>query len=219
MVIFNFKLFYMKNYNHILLITLMLGILSCNRSNKKSDNSDSLTADTLQPKAIESTKVSAGFNLDRVPVSTMDLGTFPYLTAPDKYKYSGDIKKQLEEKYFFYNDSLVRKVSGAYFHTTIFSAGDVFEDTFVVLEYRKAIEKLGGIEVYSGGIPAAAAELINKEQPAYVSDMYDPIPYKYKQFLIRTPKDNIWIELCHGLNAQQIDLTVVKEAHVEENRS
>lgn len=202
----------MKTYN-LILIGLLMGLLSCNRNSNKVTASNSIDADTLQPKSNVSEKMSAEFNLDQVLLSSMDLGAFPYLTATESYKYSGDTKKQLEEKYFFYNDSLVRKVSGEYFHTTIRPIGDVFEDTFVVSEYKKAIEKLGGVEIYSGGLPSAAAELIDKENPVYVSDMYDPRPYKYKQFLIRTPYDNIWIELCHGLNAHQIDLTVVKEVH------
>ncbi|QQD14259.1 hypothetical protein [Sphingobacterium sp. UDSM-2020] len=207
----------MKTYNQIMFIGLMLGFMSCNNNSNKSGTSNSTDSDTLQPKTVESAKMSTEFNLDQVPVSTIDLGTFPYLTAPESYRYSGDIKKQLEEKYFFYNDSLVRKVSGEYFHTTVLPTGDVFEDTFVVDAYKKAIEKLGGVEIYSGGISAAVAELIDKEKPAYVDDMYDPMPYKYKQFLIRTPNDHIWIELCHGLNAQQVDLAVVKEVHGKGN--
>lgn len=63
---------------------------------------------------------------------------------------------------------------------------------------------------YAGGLP-----LIDTEKPAYVADMYHPSPYKYKQYLIRRPKENIWIELCHGLNANQIDLTVVREEIAE----
>lgn len=199
----------MKKYHSIFFASL-LALSSCNQ-NTNREVVDNDNADTLYPKSTTLTAASGGFNLDQVPVTTADVGAFPYLSVPEGYKYSGDTEKKLEEKYFFYNDSLIRKVSGQYFHTTVFSSGDGFEDTFVVTEFIKAVEKLGGLEIYSGGLPNAASELINKEKPAYVSDMYDPRSYKYKQFLIRTPKENIWIELCHGLNSNQIDLTVVKE--------
>lgn len=190
---------------------------SCNeQSNKAVASINSIEADTLRPKSAQS-NMYAEFNMDQVPVSPIDIGTFPYLSVPEGYKYSGDTKKQLEEKYFFYNDSLVRKVSGEYFTTNILSTNDSFEDTFLISEYKKAITKLGGIEIYSGGLPAAASELIDKENPAYVSDMYDPRPYRYKQFLIKTAKENVWIELCHGLNSQLIDLTVVKEERLNEH--
>lgn len=156
------------------------------------------------------------FNLDQVPVTTSPVGDFPYLSAPAGYRYGDEKNKSLEEKYFFYNDSLIKKVSGQYYHTAIFQEGDVFEDTYLVNAYKTAIEKLGGVEFYSGGLPSSASELLDQEKPAYISDMYDPRPYKYKQFLIRTPKENIWIELCHGLNANQVDLTVVKEEAIGE---
>lgn len=37
------------------------------------------------------------------------------------------------------------------------------------------------------------------------------MPYKYKQFLINNKTEKIWIELCHRLNSNQIDLTVMLE--------
>lgn len=198
-------------YNCLIIIVLLLGFISCTQSNSTEAASNSMDAATLQTQSDGSTRSSAALDLDKIPVSKTDLGSFPYLTAPTGYQYADDIKKQVEEKYFFYNDSLIRKVSGTYFHTTVRANGDGFEDTFVVSEYKKTIEKLGGVEIYSGGLPSKASDLIDKEHPAYVADMYDPRPYRYKQFLIRTADANIWIELCHGLNAPQIDLTVVKE--------
>lgn len=200
----------MKTY-FIPFIALLLSASSCNR------NSDSQThkagdIDTLKIRSDSTFGSAPGFNLDQVPVSTSEVGEFPYLTAPSGYRYADGKEKTLEEKYFFYNDSLVRKVSGQYYYTAVFKDVVDFEDTYLISEYKKAIEKLGGVEFYSGGLPASASELLDKDQPAYISDMYDPHPYKYKQFLIRTPKENIWIELCHGLNANQVDLTVLREA-------
>lgn len=200
----------MKAY-HFILFAGLLAISACNRNNKQEANADHNTADTLNPTSKNKVAASPKVNIDKLPVTTKDLGSFPYLTAPEGYKCSGDINKQLEEKYFFYKDTLIRIVEGKYFHTKILSSGDVFEDTFIVAEYKKAIEKLGGVEFYSGSLPSLAGDMIDKDKPAYVGDMYDPRPYQYKQYLIRAPKANIWIELCHGLNANQIDLTVVSE--------
>lgn len=205
----------MKTY-HFIFFAVLLAISSCNRNNKQEAKADHNTADTLNPTSGNKAGASARFDSEKVPVTTKDLGSFPYLAAPEGYKYSGDINKTLEEKYIFYDDSLVRTVDGKYFHAKIVPSGNVFEDTFIVTEFKKAIEKLGGVEVYSGGLPALAGELIDKEKPAYVSDMYDPRPYKYKQYLIRAPKENIWIELCHGLNANQIDFTVVSEVSLND---
>ena len=201
----------MRSFNY-LYVAAMLCLGSCNQG---ADKKDTVTSkhDTLQTPGTD-TISSVGNNLDNIPVSDKELGQFPYLKAPEGYKFSGDINRQQEEKYFFHSDSLVKKVSGKYFHTTIFPSGNAFEDTFIVNHYAKDIEKLGGVQIYSGGLPNAAGELINKEKPAYAEDMYDPMPYKYKQFLINTKTEKIWIELCHGLNSNQVDLTVMLEKKI-----
>ncbi|MFD2288060.1 hypothetical protein GJU39_17080 [Pedobacter petrophilus] len=197
----------MKTSNYIYVVALVcLG--SCNQAPEKK-NGENKPHDTLASTSVSETISSVDNNLDNVPVSDKELGQFPYLKAPEGYKFSGDTNRQLEEKYFFHSDSLVQKVSGKYFHTTIFPSGTSFEDTFIVKQYTKDIEELGGVQIYAGGLPNAARELIDKEKPAYAEDMYDPMPYKYKQFLINTKKEKIWIELCHGLNSNQIDLTVM----------
>jgi hypothetical protein len=201
----------MKNVNYIY-IAAIICLSSCNPAANKKDVVKS-KQDTL-PATVSDNRVTAGNNLDNMPVSEKELGQFPYLKAPEGYKFSGDINRQLEEKYFFNSDSLVQKVSGKYFHTTIFPSGNAFEDTFIVNQYTKDIEQLGGVQIYAGGLPNAAGELINKEKPAYAEDMYDPMPYKYKQFLIQTKTGKIWIELCHGLNSNQIDLTVMLEQKI-----
>jgi len=205
----------MKTFTYIFL-ALMLLLNSCRQNPKQKDLSSNSTA--KQAKETEDAIGKNGFQLDQIKISIKEIGTFPYLDAPTGYKYVNQVDRKLEEKYFFHTDSLVMPVSGRYFHATIFSEGDNFEDTYIVTEYQKAIEKMDGVTIYSGNIPPLAATLIDEQKPNYVSDMYDPKPYKYKQFIIRTATENIWIELCHGLNANQIDLTVISAANEDKIR-
>ncbi len=199
----------MKLY-FILFVSVLIFISSCNQEGQPESRQTN-TSHTIENTPLSSTNTFSEFNLEQIPVSSQEIGEFPYISAPAGYKHADEKKKTLEEKYFFYSDSLIRKVSGQYFHTTVYQEGNVFEDTYLVGEYDKVIKKMGGVQFYSGGLPFPAAELIEKENPTYTNDMYDPRPYKYKQYLVRTPKENIWIELCHGLNANQIDLTILKE--------
>lgn len=145
-------------------------------------------------------------------VSENDLGEFPYFKAPESYKFAATKTKQFEEKYFFDDAKNANIIEGKYFHATIFAQEGVeFNETFVVNFYKNLISKFGGKLVYSGGLPNKAYTMIEKENPAYVKDLYDAVPYNYKQFFIRTKEANIWIELIHGLNAYQIDFTVMRE--------
>lgn len=126
--------------------------------------------------------------------------------------FSKSINKNLEEKYFFTNNNAAKTVQGNYFHTTIFNnSGTEFNDTFAVLNLQKQIEKLGAKLYYTGGINDVAKKMINQNKPAYINDIYDPMPYRYKQFLLKTKEANYWFEIIHGLNANQIDLTVMRE--------
>jgi hypothetical protein len=165
----------MKTY-FITIVAVVIGLSSCNQKNISNDAGINGNAYTLHVKA--DFDGHSDFNLDQVRVSQQEVGDFPYLSVPSGYRHGDNKEKSLEEKYFFYNDSLVRKVRGEYFYTAVFQQGDVFEDTYVVNEYKKAIEKSGDVEFYSGGLPASASELIDKEKPAYGSEMYDPSPYQ-----------------------------------------
>lgn len=145
-------------------------------------------------------------------ISEKDLGEFPYFAIPELYKFSGPKTKTFEVKYIFNDSGNVRLTEGKYFHATIMNTEKTeFNETFVVNFYQKLMATQGGKMVYSGGLPNKAYSLIKKESPAYVKDLYDAFPYTYKQFLIRTREANIWVELIHGLNANQVDFTVIRE--------
>jgi len=151
------------------------------------------------------------FNLEDT-ISEKDLGVFPYFETPEFYKFSGPKTKTFEVKYIFNDSGNVCSVEGKYFHATIMNTEKTeFNETFIVNFYQKLIVRQGAKVVYSGGLPSKAYSLIAKERPAYIKDLYDAIPYNYKQYLIRTREANIWIELIHGLNANLVDFTVVRE--------
>ena len=157
------------------------------------------------------------FDINAIPVSNADIGSFPYLSVPEGYRYSDEHNRRYEEKIFFYNDSLIMTIGGKYYHARVYPMqGEEFSETYIVRNYEQVIKKLGGVEIYSGGIVKKASELLNKNSMTYAEDMYNPYPYNYKQFVLRTAGGNVWIELCHGLNANIVDFTVMYEGEVEE---
>lgn len=197
--------------NKLLFILFTVIAVSC--SQKSNNNSTgSQTEPTPSSKQVASAKAtSTSFDIAAVSISNADIGAFPYLSAPQGYEYSGtEQNKKYEEKYFFYNDSLVMTIGGKYYHTMIVAKkGEEFSETYVVKNYEQAIKKIGGVEVYSGRIVDKASDLLKSKEVAYAKDMYDPYPYSYKQFVVKTANGNVWIELCHGLNMNGIDFTVM----------
>lgn len=200
----------MNKFKLFIALWFVFTTLSCGNEQKADDHSKKSTE--LETPAAN----PASFDLSAIPLTDQNAGEFPYLSTPDSYRYSDEKNRAYEEKFFFYNDSLVHRVGGKYYHAAIFpKENTTFSETYVVNNYKKAIENLGGVEIYSGPIHSAFHKVL-EEKPPYLKDLYDPFAYKYSQFLIKTPKENIWIELIHGLNTDMIDFTVLKEEVMNE---
>lgn len=58
--------------------------------------------------------------------------------------------------------------------------------------------------------------MISQNNPLYTENMYNAYAASYKQFVIRTPKGNVWFELAYGYNVEWVDFTVVSEDEMEE---
>ena len=145
-------------------------------------------------------------------ISEKEVGEFPYFPAPENYTYKEIKARDFEEKYFFNSSKSVNVVEGKYFKATIFpKSSTTFNVSFLLNYYKKLIDTYNGKVVYTGLIPDGARIMINKENPAFAKDLYDPMPYSYKQFLIKTKEANIWVELIYGINADLVDFTVVRE--------
>lgn len=145
-------------------------------------------------------------------LSEKDLGEFPYFEIHDSHKAANAKTKKYEEKYFFSDSGTVSIIEGKYYHATVYAKdGAEYNEALVISHLRKQFNRFKAIHVYSGSIPDKAWTLVNEEKPPYTKDLYDPIPYQYKQYLIKTKEANIWIEIIHGLNAEQMDFTLMRE--------
>ena len=196
------------NRNNLLFTLIILLTVSC--GSKSSQDSANSQHNAVQSESKVAGKAENAFDINSIPVSNAEIGIFPYLSAPEGYQYSNEHNKRYEKKYFFYNNSSVMTIEGKYYHARVYPIeGEVFSDSYIVKNYEQTIKELGGVEIYSGGIVRNASDLLKKNDMAYVKDMYDPYPYNYKHFVLRTPDGNIWIELCHGFNANIIDFTIV----------
>jgi hypothetical protein len=145
-------------------------------------------------------------------LSEKELGEFPYFKIHDSHKAANAKTKKYEEKYFFCVSATVNSIEGKYYHATVYAKeGEAYNEALVINHLRKQITPFKAVSVYSGSIPNKASKLIYEEKPPYIKDLYDAIPYQYKQYLIKTKEANIWIEIIYGLNAQQMDFTVMRE--------
>ncbi|MCG2839392.1 hypothetical protein L6Q21_00175 [Sandaracinobacter sp. RS1-74] len=145
-----------------------------------------------------------------VPVSAHDLGSFPFVKAPAGFVARNGKKLGFEEKYIFAGGQPLI-VSGPYYHADIFANGGEWNETLLLSQLDRQITGLGGVRVFDGAIPDSGRKLIEENAPRFVQDLYDPWPYRFRQYLIRQEDKLVWIELGYRYNAEMIDLTVVQE--------
>lgn len=144
------------------------------------------------------------------PQPAQDLAEFPYLGAPDGYALRNQTRLEFEQKYLFPGGRL-EIVEGPYFHADIFVDGGVWNETLLLSRFDRQIAALGGKRMFDGSMPAAARTMIQENAPRFVKDLYDPWPYRFRQYLIQRPDKTIWVEIGYGYNAEMLDLTVIEK--------
>ncbi len=189
---------------------LVLLLAACGSGDPAKETPAAPTSDTAAPAAS-----SQATNLDSLPVSTHDLGAFPFFNLPDGFKTQNTKDQQLETKYVFPGGGLLA-VEGRYHHARVQSADDNWNETLLLRSFDEKIRELGGVQVYDGGLPDAARERIASDSPRFVADLYDPSPYRFRQYVIRTPQGRVWVEIGYGYNAPMADLTIVQEGELRQ---
>ena len=189
---------------------LFLLLAACGSGDPAKETPAAPTGETAAPAAS-----SQATDLNSLPVSTHDLGVFPFFNLPDGFKAQNTKDQQLETKYVFPGGALLA-VEGRYHHARVQSADDNWNETLLLRSFDEKIRELGGGQVYDGGLPDAAREKIASESPRFTADLYDPSPYRFRQYVIRTPQGRVWVEIGYGYNAPMADLTIVQEGELRQ---
>ena len=172
---------------------------------------DAPPAPAEAPAATAETPQAAPFDMQAVPVSTRDLGAFPFLHLPEGFAGPNATDQALEIKYVFPGGALTA-IEGRYRHIRVYAAeGAPWNETLLLRRLDDQIKALGGVQVHDGALPEAVGTKIRADNPRFVQDLYDPWPYRFRQYLIRTADSRVWIELGYGYNAEMVDLSIVQE--------
>lgn len=139
-----------------------------------------------------------GFDITRVPVSTVALGDFPYITLPEGYSADGRVDKTKKFARFpFWVDGAAQWVEGRY-RLLNFDADE--EAAYSQLEVRRNIDavvaQMGGVEVSEGTVPESVIEgwgdAVMVEFNGGIGDIHNEPATTY---LIRRDDGNVWIHL------------------------
>ncbi|MES2454489.1 MAG: hypothetical protein V4594_03065 [Bacteroidota bacterium] len=196
-----------------------LALSSCNNDKTATTSATDTAANTtMATPATESTAPTAAdtstlaFDINTIPVTTKEIGTFPYLAAPKDYKYNDISKSDLATVHFAVNGKLLA-VEGKTYSTNIYKIQESetpFNMQIVKREYDKLIKDLGGVQVSDkllpGEIEKKGKKLLEDEgDHAYtIIGANDYTLNHVNTYIIRTEKAEIWIELSFYENGGYI---------------
>lgn len=138
------------------------------------------------------------FDVASVPLSTVPLGDFPYISLPAGYSAEGRTDKTLDFARFpFWVKDHSQWVEGR-FHLFEFDADE--EKAYSQLEVRRNIEALvkqmGGVEVSTGKVPGVEVEAWGDEiTSGFNGGLGDVYNEPVTTYLVRRDGGNIWIHL------------------------
>ncbi|MBE8714354.1 hypothetical protein [Sphingobacterium hungaricum] len=191
-------------------------VVSCNSEKKaKTTGKDSSavvsTAEDIKP---NDTAVDSTFNINKIAVSEMELGTFPYIEFP---KGMVPLNKPLLrdfDKIFFPLEGVMTPVEGRSWKSFVTAEnGKEFSLPLFEKSYEEAILKLGAVNVFDGKVSKAELDRIN-DQATYFGEE-GSLNYNNsitKAYVIRrTNGDDVYIQFA-GYSAGGAIQILQKEA-------
>lgn len=177
---------------------------------------ETASTETAAPAEAGASAASQGFDIETVAVSPHDLGAFPFFNLPEGFEAQRPSTRDFEQKYVF-PAGQARLAEGRYYHARVGRAGmQEWNETLFLRSFDEKIRELGGVQVYDGGLPDTVREKLGKGQPRSIEDLYDPSPYSFRQYVIRTPEGPVWVEIGYGYNMPAVDLTILQEAGLKQ---
>jgi OOP family OmpA-OmpF porin len=177
--------------------------LSCSQSKTSDGNQDAKVQNTESSSTIASAQTSTGnkkFDIESIPVSTIDIGEFPFFTAPKGAMYINNVKVKPFDFIVAATDDSLFEVEGKVFRAWIHedkNGGIEISNRYLLKSYEDAILAAGGVKIFEGELNGDRLEQYNK-LVTYAGDDGSFIPSGGQQMLtyvIRRNDGNVYVIL------------------------
>ncbi len=155
----------LKTILAIWIIPAFIFTISC--SNEKKANTEQSTRDTSSdsiPKADDPIS-SATFDINSLPVSDTDLGTFPFFSFPESLvELNTAVQKKFDRLYFPINGAMT-PFEGRVWKSYVTTKSGNYDDWSLIFfekSYDEAIKAVGGVKVFDGEISTDEYERYHK---------------------------------------------------------
>ncbi|GAB3339114.1 hypothetical protein [Marilutibacter aestuarii] len=139
----------------------------------------------------------AAFEVDSVPVSSQDLGAFPFIVLPNGYEAIDAQTLNVTQVPFWTGDRLEQVEGKAYMATVQETQGNTFSPFEFERHVAHLIEQAGGILVTDSPIPPEVLEHIPRDvRVGLVSGWGDVYNNPVQTYLVRTEDKLVWVHAC-----------------------
>ncbi|WP_437920039.1 OmpA family protein [Sphingobacterium sp. LRF_L2] len=170
-------------------------IISCNQTARERANTDTPTEQSVEPeKAPEPVK---GMDVESIPFSTNDVGSFPFFTLPKGLK---EMNKPLDKNFdvcFFPINGVMTAFEGKLYKANITAEqGEKFSQHYFEKSMSEYLTSIGAVQIFDGEITQREYERYAKADPNKGDDGDIGYPGEsIKFYAIRTKdKGNIYVQ-------------------------
>ncbi|WP_092774214.1 hypothetical protein [Hymenobacter actinosclerus] len=204
-------------FRYLLSATLLTALLSgCGSKDKADETATDVTATTetttteipaeTTPAETAAPETAAGsaaatFDLSKVPLSTANLGRFPYVSGPKGYKFpnpSDSAYYEFDRSYVYDGKQLI-PIEGKVLRRQ-YRVIDEAKKTSELMQqrnYEALIKSLGGVQVSSAELPSEAIEKVGSDTyRKYAGNISSG--EQVDTYLIRQKDKEVWIQIQPG---------------------
>jgi outer membrane protein OmpA-like peptidoglycan-associated protein len=209
----------------LLLVACACILFSCDSLEKpKEDITDTThhvivdTITTTVHKEITDSTLST-FDITSIPVTTQDIGVFPFFSAPEGYKFNSAKTTDFDKQYFAVNGKLV-PLEGKSFNAELdvdrLKNKSKFNALLLEKSYSKLIIDMGGVKVNAIPVPAAEMERVGNSELIGKGHGYalDHNGQNIHTYVIRKQDVEVWIQL-YLLNEESGRVTILRKGGME----
>lgn len=189
-------------------------IVSCNNKTeeKKTDN---VAVDSNQNK--ENTIADNGFDINKIPFSTADIGDFPFINLPQGLQ---EMNKPLVKEFdicFFPINGVMTPFEGKLYKTFVSpKQGEEFSQHFFEKSMADYLQSIGAVKVFDGEITKEEYERYNKQDPNKGGEGDMGYAGQNMKFWVLRTKDKGNIYIQYLSNNAGASLNVLQEANFKQ---
>lgn len=150
----------MKKYFILCASTTLL--IGCNSKQQDQESpAEEIIKTTTEPTIDQ--QLSSKFDVNNIPVSSINIGDFPFFTAPKDAKYINNVKPKDFDFIVFATPDDIFEVEGKTFRAWIHpESGKDISGRYLFKSYEDAILKAGGVKVFEGNLENQRLEEYNQ---------------------------------------------------------